>query len=654
MYEGMAVSTTTAPRARGGGLARRLLLAVLALAAVLPIAALGAQSANASVYTQRACTKQAGISGFSFAHKGAYYKQINLCSSGGALAAAFFQTVAHANQDAADWTYTAPANTQIVRLSGTYGKAAGPHLNSGDAAAFLQDSNGARLDSCVTFLGCTGGVGKRTWNLAAAPAAWFKFGVMCGGPKGCPAGLTEYALGNMSIGLDDNSNPDVSSPPTGPLMSDAVLHGKESVALTAHDTGSGLLNVALLADGKQVSTTAIDDNGGACKDYDPTNSDPYEYTQPVPCKLTASGSFDLDTTPLSDGSHQLEVQVSDAAGNTSRIGQRTAVVDNQPPAVTTTLTGDPHVGQVLTCNPTITEGQNPEVTYEWLRIDPSSRTPAIIPAQVAKTYTLTAADQKYTIKCRVTATDKGGSASATSNPSAVVAPAQGGDKSQHPPNNGGGATATATVTAHWSHPRRGKSATIVYGYAPTITGKVVNAKGQPISQATIDLIAEPTAAGRKPVRKTGGITKADGSFVIKLGVNIDSRRVRIQYRPNLAVAKVGGETSVNLKVRAKVELAASHGSAVIAAVHPVLRFAGRVRGPRLKGQLVEIRVQKGRRWIVLGQPVRVDRHGRYHLRYRSYGTVPHHVFFRFKAVARAQRGYGFLNGSSRVVKVRVR
>ena len=652
MYEGIAVSTTTAPRARGGGLARRLLLAVLALVAVLPIAALGAQSAHAGTYTERVCSPGSGSGEWNYRFTGGWYKHSDACATGGPLSASLYADRWYTAQQGSDYTYNAPAGTKIVAVSTSRVKAAGPARDSGDASSFLRDSTGRVLDSCTTRNGCKGAIGNVAFDLSSNPASSLTFGVACWGPSWCPPGNTIYAISNMKITLDDNQAPVIAGQPTGPAMSDAVLHGDEVVNFNASDVGGGLYRTRMLVDGTQTDSQVIDPNRGKCQPAI-AGGDPHTFNSAVPCELTASGSYTMHTATLPDGEHRLSVDIEDAAGNHTVLLDRNVKTDNQPPAVTTTLTGDPHVGQVLTCNPTITAGNDPTITYEWLQYEPG--TTVAIPGQSGKTYTLTPADQKHMIQCRVTATDRGGSATATSNPSAVVAPAQGGDKSQHPPNNGGGATATATVTAHWSHPRRGKDATIVYGYAPTITGKVVNDKGQPVRQATLDVIAEPTAAGRKPVKKTGGITKADGSFVIKLGVNIDSRRVRIQYRPNLAVTKVGGEASVNLKVRAKVDLRTAHGrTASVAAVRPVLRFAGRVRGPRLKGQLVEIRVQKGHRWIVLGQPVRVDRHGRYHLRYRSAARLPHRVIFRFKAVARAQRGYGFLKGSSRVVKVRVR
>ena len=493
MYTASASSMTTTPRARGGGLARRLLLAVLALVAVLPIAALGAQSASASVYTQHACTTRAGTDHFSFTSSGSYFRQLNTCSSGGVLGGAFFSTVAHVNGDHATWSYAAPSATTVVRLAGSYAKAAGPHRDYGDAGAFLTASNGRALDSCSTFRGCKGGYGTNTWDLSASPATSFRFGAMCGGRAGCPAGLTEYALSNIAIGLDDNTNPDVTGPVSGPLMNDSVLHGAPAVSLVAHDTGGGLRSVQLLTDGHLVSETPIDLNGGACKDYDPNNNNPYEYAQAVPCKLAASGSFNLDTTPLSDGSHRLDVQISDAAGNTSVIGTRTAVVDNHPPVVSATLAGQAKVGQTLTCNPTITEGQNPTVTYEWIRRRPTGD--IVIPGAVSKTYVASPADVQYFIKCRVTAIDLGGSAAALS---AAVGPVVAGDGSQghHPPDNGNGATDKATISARWTRVGKGKGTTrgvSVYGGQPTIQGVVKNDKGQPISNATLDVVVrQPT------------------------------------------------------------------------------------------------------------------------------------------------------------------
>ena len=83
-----------------------------------------------------------------------------------------------------------------------------------------------------------------------------------------------------------------------------------------------------------------------------------------------------------------------------------------PVAGTPQVTGTVQVGQTVTCNPG-TWGNNPTFTFEWLRDGQ--------PIATGSTYVLTGADATRQISCRVTGTNGGGSATATSAPRNVPA-----------------------------------------------------------------------------------------------------------------------------------------------------------------------------------------------------------------------------------------
>lgn len=64
------------------------------------------------------------------------------------------------------------------------------------------------------------------------------------------------------------------------------------------------------------------------------------------------------------------------------------------------ISGTPTLGQALTCNDGVWIPQPITVTRQWIR-DAST----VIAGATATTYTLVAADQTHTVKCRVTGTN---------------------------------------------------------------------------------------------------------------------------------------------------------------------------------------------------------------------------------------------------------
>ena len=84
----------------------------------------------------------------------------------------------------------------------------------------------------------------------------------------------------------------------------------------------------------------------------------------------------------------------------------------RPSPGTPQVTGTVQVGQTVTCNPG-TWTNNPAFTFEWLRDGQ--------PIATGSTYVLTGADATRQIACRVTGTNGGGSATATSAPRNVPA-----------------------------------------------------------------------------------------------------------------------------------------------------------------------------------------------------------------------------------------
>ena len=119
----------------------------------------------------------------------------------------------------------------------------------------------------------------------------------------------------------------------------------------------------------------------------------------------------------------LSVEAEDKAGNVTTstrsitVGPANGVAEAPLFTGVTALTGEPVVGQALTCVPSGREGGG-NLSYEWLRNG------VAISGASADSYTLAAADVGRGVACRVTATNSAGNADSTSE--AVTVSAAGG------------------------------------------------------------------------------------------------------------------------------------------------------------------------------------------------------------------------------------
>jgi hypothetical protein len=111
----------------------------------------------------------------------------------------------------------------------------------------------------------------------------------------------------------DETPPSVSIPPAGPLVAGEWVAGTQSVGDEASDNTG-------------VKSIQVWDAGSAREE----EARPCDYSQRIPCP-SGSGQLSIDTTKLPEGTQQLHLTATDAAGNTSESAPVAVRVDNTPP-----------------------------------------------------------------------------------------------------------------------------------------------------------------------------------------------------------------------------------------------------------------------------------------------------------------------------------
>jgi hypothetical protein len=144
-------------------------------------------------------------------------------------------------------------------------------------------------------------------------------------------------------------------------------------------------------------------------------------------QISDAGSREY-TVASNDVGNTLRVRVTatNADGSANATSVPSAVVKAAPstaPQRTSnpTISGTPQQGQTLTASTGDWNGTQPiTFSFQWQRCDANGNSCAAIPGAAAKTYVPQAADVGQTLRVIVTAKNSGGSASATSVPTAAV------------------------------------------------------------------------------------------------------------------------------------------------------------------------------------------------------------------------------------------
>lgn len=139
------------------------------------------------------------------------------------------------------------------------------------------------------------------------------------------------------------------------------------------------------------------------------------------------------TLTSSDVGHTVRAEViaTNSSGSTSATSNPTKVVisNGTAPSNTSlpTISGTAAEGQTLSAVPGGWSGAQPiNFTYQWSRCDGAGANCAALPGATGQTYNTTSADVAHTLRVAVKASNRLGSASATSGQTALIAPARGG------------------------------------------------------------------------------------------------------------------------------------------------------------------------------------------------------------------------------------
>jgi hypothetical protein len=293
------------------------------LAVALASLLLGAAPARADdVYTTSTCRapdgRPAPTDGWTAGGDAATARE-DACARGGALTSG--PSLADAVKfQSTWWTFTAPPGTRIAAYS--LFRTTRPAAGSGWAwnwSLFRDVVDGTTparyVETCFGLGGCPG-LGDGTVSDASRRSesgvdlsALIAY-VDCN-PGACPAGSgpSLISIPRADFTLRDLADPTLTSTPSGDLIDTTQpLTGVRSVSFSASDQGGGVYQAILEVDGRAVTSTIIDANGGHCVP---------PFTGAVPCKPSAGGTLSYDTAGLPDGTHAFRLVITDPTGTNS-------------------------------------------------------------------------------------------------------------------------------------------------------------------------------------------------------------------------------------------------------------------------------------------------------------------------------------------------
>jgi hypothetical protein len=302
-----------------------------------------APAARAGEWTQVTCTQPDGqpapVEGWESVNGGGPGSgPIDTCEPGGALTAFDGSNGEETPYSGPMWTYTAPAGSTIA------GGALTVSLLTPQGQAYVATPQNSYTSAADVLVNCqyntppcgSSGTGVTTVPIKHAGGTQLFMAAFCVAPTEggltCPAGSGGGVNAEISLYAADVELAN-SSTPAGTGFAGSLLEpnasGIADLTFNAKDPeGPGVYRVIVDVDGSAVYQGTPESNGGRCASIgvDPGGVD--EFLYPQPCKHEVAVDVPLNTTKLSNGSHQLKVTVQDAAGNSSTVYAGTIAVAN--------------------------------------------------------------------------------------------------------------------------------------------------------------------------------------------------------------------------------------------------------------------------------------------------------------------------------------
>ena len=599
----------------------------------------------------------------------------NTCSTGGAIG----DSVA-SNEQAGAVTENGHSGSQVglqidvppsapdVSIQSISAEVIGSSV-TGDDAWLGFTSGGQALPGAVelSYGGGSNYTASDSWTLPQG-ARDFEANVTCSTDDSSPTcyfadSIAVPALNDITLTLIDNTPPAVSSV-SGALASAAAA--KSTVA------GSQLLNfTGVDADsGVRSATLTLSPQGGGAPythTFDFSSQCAYDSWNACPLTQTVSG-FAVNTSSLKDDSYAVSLAVTDAAGNTASDPLGTIVSDNAPAntsAPTILVPGQVLVGSVLTTQPgawsapseagTITYG------YQWEQCDSQGNNCQQIAGAQNPGYTPAPSDVEHSLRLLVTAADNDGATVTASTPTSVVLAAAGSLGALPGPGTSsgtGGGTSTQPSPVGLGAPNgsaASETAQIRLGVRRVISrsfthrslqlsGRLLDAQGQPIGSATLDILQQVGGSSDSRVI-THAKTQANGTFAVHVPAG-PSRLIEVAYRAFADDASYAAQATVDESVAASVQLSITPRD-----TNPdgTIILTGKVQGPiPPQGTIVELLVHYRGHWEPFRAP-RTDPSGNFEVPYQFEGGIGH---FPFRAeIPAGQADFPFSGGYSKAVDV---
>ncbi len=489
---------------------------------------------------------------------------------------------------------------------------------------------------------------RNTWNL--------EMYVQCSGAHQGTCALNDRTrltaeFYRFAFDVDDANSPekvDVS----GTLTEPGVLSGSKSLDMSAIDRQSGLYELLATVDGQEIMRVRPDHHG-TCARYDEADVPDYGGSwYPCPRDEVVKRRFDFDTTKLSDGKHALKVEATDAAGNTTVLAERTLEIDNVPAPTNLTLPGvvvtkgqadDLRVGDSLTAANGAWSGAGLSYGYQWQR-----STDGVIWGPIGdetkSTYVVKNADVGSYLRVRVTVANREGTATAESAQTAKVKDGVVGPSGKDaPPSEGDDRDPQLVVD------REQRTVEVGYGAKIVVTGRLVDADGQPIANASVDVFEQLVVTAAPWTKIDRVVTDSQGGYVFR-PTTTASRRLRFAFADERDSAKYRATREVLVSVRAGMTIKAKRH---VVSPRGTIRLRGHVTVDQLPktGTWVEIQVLDAGVWRTIATR-RTSSKGLWTFKHRLRQSSG--ITFKFRSRLRVIADVASAEAKSLPVKVRIR